>query len=147
MSDIFGYNKDIKEREIISSDYAAIDIGEGRLGLVQQWTAGYQHRVEPRFETGSSALYLVNGQPMGNISVNSLVGRRGFLAGFGADGSAACGDLKTVIVSADGDGQCGISEGGSLSFSGTVIQSIQITAQAGNLDVAQSANFIAASLG
>lgn len=147
MADIFGYTRDVKEREIVSSDYAAVDIGEGRLGLVQQWQAGYQHKVEPRFETGSNALYWVNGQPMGQLQVQSLVGRGGFLAGFGNTGAAACGALKTLIISSDGEGNCGISGGGSLAFSGAVIQGIGLTAQAGNLDIGQNATFMTATLG
>lgn len=145
MKDFFGYNRQVKEKELLSADFATLDIGNGKMGLVQNVQAAYQHRVEPRFEAGSSTLYWVNGQPSGNMTVGRLVGRSGLFAGV-SRGNAACGDLKKLTISLDGDGQCAIRASGGLKFDGAMLQGVSISYGAGALDIQDSLSFVVATM-
>jgi len=146
MSDYFGYTRDTQASQIISADNAIIDIGNGALGLVQNFSGSYQHQVEPRFEMGSSTLFWVNGKPSGQFQVSRLVGRDGILAGFrSSGGSDACGGIRQLNVSLDG-GSCGVQGGSGVSFSGAKLQSVSVQGQAGGFEIAESANFLVAEM-
>lgn len=143
MSDYFGYSRDHKANEIISSDTAAISIGGDQFSIVQNYQASYQHRVEPRYELGSSDLFWVNGRPTGQVQISKLVGEDGLLRRFDG-GEAACGDLKNLSIDLDG-GSCDQS-GGGLSFAGAKLQQVSAQAQAGGLEISESATFMIAEM-
>ena len=144
MSDIFGYNRQTQANQIISSDNAVIDVGSGRLGLVQNFNASYAHQVEPRFEMGSSTLFWVNGKPSGQVQVSKLVGRDGLLSAFRTGGDA-CGGIRQITISMGG-GSCGVSGGGGINFNGAKLQSVGVQGSAGAFEIAESATFVVAEL-
>lgn len=147
MNDVFGYNREIKSKEILSADNVSLDLGDGKVALVQNVSASYMHQVAPMYEVGSSNLYFVNGQPMGQFSFGSLVGKSGFFSGFNLK-NLACGDLKTLSVNLKNDNNCEleVTSNSTLKFEGAVLNSIgfQVTAQ--QLYITQEAQFTVAKL-
>jgi hypothetical protein len=148
MSDYFGYTRQTQANQIISADNAVIDIGNGRLGLVQSFQGGYSHQVEPRFEMGSSTLFWVNGKPSGQFQVSKLVGREGILSEFrggASGGSDACGGLRQIAVSLD-KASCDVQVGSGVNFNGAKLQSVKVSGSAGAFEIAESATFVDAEL-
>lgn len=144
MEDIIGYDRQIHaDGEIMSSEAATISFGGRKRSLVQQFQAGYQHRVEPIYELGSPDVYLVKGQPMGNVNISRLVGRNGFLDGLGG---TQCGSLDTVTIGTDGRTCHATPSTSSLRFSGAIIQGLQFSSGAGQLQAADSVSIIAPKL-
>lgn len=148
MKDYFGYDRNIKSKELISADFAKLDIGNGRVSLVQNVNASYGHRSEFRFETGSSDAYFVSGQPMGQISVSRLVGRKGFLSEHRENPGLACGELDKLSIYIDGDENCSVEDGGNdkLKFEGAHIENFNISFGAGALEVSESFGYKVASM-
>ena len=144
MSDIFGYNRQTQANQIISSDNAVIDLGAGRIGLVQNYSASYNHQVEPRYEMGSSTLFWVTGKPSGQLQVSKLVGRDGLLTTF-RTGEDACGGIRQLTTSLDG-GSCQVRAGGGLNFNGAKLQGVGVQGSAGAFEIAESATFLVAEL-
>ena len=142
--DYFGYNRQTQANQIISADNAIIDIGQGRIGLVQNFSGSYGHQVEPRFEMGSSTLFWVNGKPSGQFQVSKLVGREGILDSFKTGGDA-CGGLRQISVSLDG-GSCAVEAGGGVNFNGAKLQSVSVNGSAGAFEIAESATFLVAEM-
>lgn len=147
MKDILGYTRDYKEKELLSSDYAVLRLKDGdKTGLVQNCQATYQHNVQQRYESGSSTVLFVRGQPQGSMQVGRLVGTKGWFAGVDT-GDAACGELGTITASLDGDGQCQITANqSSLKFDGAILQSLALTFGAGQLEITDSCQFLVASM-
>lgn len=142
--DFFGYNTPTQSNQIISADNAVIDLGNGRLGLVQQLSGTYGHQVESRFEFGSTTLFWVNGKPQGDFTVNKLVGREGILVDF-RTGQDACGGLRQISVSLDG-GTCEIEVGAGLNFNGAKLRQVSFQGTSGGFDITESANFVVAEM-
>ena len=137
-NDIFGYKRDIKAKEILSTDYAVLTVGTTRSKLVQRLNASYTHRVEPRYEAGSSSLYWVNGQPNGNINISRVIGSRGWMADF-LDNNAACVLLKPISVSLDGEGHCDLkTENKTLKAEDNLLEGVTFTFSAGALDIQEA---------
>lgn len=146
MADVFGYTRQVKENELISSDFASIDLGNGRLGVCQSVQGSYNHKVDTIFETGSNALYFVNGRPMGAIQVARMVGKEGFLSSI-LSGAPACGSLTKITVSLDGDGdQCAVSGSSAMKFDGCKIQTYGFQFGTNSMTLSENASFICASL-
>lgn len=143
--DFFGYNTPTQSNQIISADNAVIDLGNGRLGLVQQFSGSYGHQVETRFEIGSSTLYFVNGKPQGQFQVSKLVGREGILTEF-RTGQDACGGLRQISVSLDG-GACDIEVGPGLNFNGVKLRGVSFQGTSGGFEITESADFLVAQMG
>ncbi len=150
MPDFFGYQRQIKPNgQIVSSEFANIAIGSGsNIPLVQQVTAQYQQAVNAKFESGSPTLYWLTGQPMGTIAFSRLIGSEGFLSSLkGLSGQ--CGSLIGVTLSLDGQGGCAAAVkpgSGQAKFSGAVPEQIQISWQAGTLEVQEGATIRVGSL-
>lgn len=147
MSDYFGYKRSTQSDALVSADNAVIDLGSGRVGLVQGFEYNYAHEVDFRFEMGSSTAYFVNGKPRGSFSVSKLVGREGFLQNFGSasGGSDACGGLRTIDVSLDGE-SCQVTGGKGLNFGGCKLQSVGGRGSSGAFEIAETATFLVAEL-
>lgn len=82
MSDIFGYDRGAKVKQVFSSENTRLDFATGGAGLdatgggwlVQNWTVDYQQQVQEVFELGSNALYWVKGRPQGAGSISRVIG-------------------------------------------------------------------------
>jgi len=142
MADIFGYNRTIQEDSIVSSDFAKITVGTN-MGLIQQFNATYQRRIEPRFEVGSSDLYWVHGQPQGQIQVQKLVGTDGILGGINL---TRCGKINSISINIKPGSACAPGGSGGISFDGAMIQSVNFTAQASNLDISTGLTILCAEM-
>lgn len=101
--DMFGYQRSKVGSYLVSSDYAAVyftdpsgALSANKAGLVQSASVSYQHQVQPRFESGSSELYWLTGQPMGRIGIGRLVGDRGILDGISFNDNP--GSLKKGLL-------------------------------------------------
>lgn len=144
MENYLGYTRPVKTDQLASSDNLIIDMGQGRVSLVQQFQASFEHDVQLRYEMGSSTAYFNNGRPIGALSVGTLIGRAGILKTF--DGSsAACGELKAITISLDG-GPCAINAGPGRSFRNAKLRSVSMQGQANNFDLAESAEFVVADM-
>lgn len=144
--DFFGYTRHNAGKYLPTSDYSALYFantagGTGtpskRAGLVQSTAVSYQHRVEPRFEIGSSDIYWVTGQAMGAVTMNRVVGERGFFDGVqvgGAGASLEKGVIGTVEFKAGG--QVGLKQD-VITMTGCVLQGFGINSSVGGLEVSE----------
>ena len=157
MTDFFGYERKNPGQYLLSSDYAAIYMANSKshttaadkLTLVQSTAVSYQHRVEPRFEAGSSEMYWLTGQALGEISIGRLVGERGFLDGFRT--TAGINPTQTnyhhgVIGSVEF--KAGHVDGMQdvLTFGGGVLRSAAWQTSAGSLEISEAVTISVASL-
>lgn len=142
-ADIFGYNRNVNTKAILSSENCALDFGEGRVALVQNATLNYQHTVSPVYEAGSSDIYFVNGGAQGSLNFGSLVGRQGFFAGFNL-GKQACGDLSTLSIAAVTEDGCSVKleKNNAIRIEGALLQSVELSFNAGQYQVSQTGNFV-----
>jgi hypothetical protein len=146
-TDFFGYNREVKANgQIMSTEFAVISLGAGKLALVQSVQAAYTQQAQPKFESGSPVLYWLTGQPSGNIQVAKLVGKGGFLSGFSSL-KDSCGKLLGATISSDGTGGCSAGfNGKSLTFAGGVCAQVGISWNVQNLEVQESATIQVASM-
>lgn len=145
MQDVIGYNVQAKTKEIVTSEYAVLDGGFGATNLVQQCNIQYGHRVEPKYEAGTSTVYYVNGQPSGQMSVSRLVGRGGFLDYhlMGQDNSVG---VRTFHLSVN-TSKVQVVGTDSLTLGGVMFQTAAISYGMGGMEVTENANYIISSLG
>ncbi len=138
MNDIFGYNREVKSGEILSSDNVSLDLGEGKIALLQQCSVNYAHSIKPAFEVGSSALYWINGQPAGAMNFSALAGKKGFFYGWGL-GKQACGQLSIFSINAVDNSDCNfeIENNKTIKIEGAILESVTLTVQAGEMTVVQ----------
>lgn len=146
--DIFGYNRQRPGDRIMSSDYAAMHLTSsgaagGKLGLLQQVSANYTHRVEPRFEAGSSELYWASGQSMGKIDAGRLVGEAGILEN--VQYTRSQNDIHKGTL-AGVDFKMGAVSKNTISMRGCVIEGITVQFGAGDIDVRESLSIKVAML-
>lgn len=154
--DFYGYSRSGSNRFLYSTDYASVVFDNtgvvaqsgdaltrtGHIGLVQSVTAVYQHRVEPRFEAGSSELVWLTGQARGMMEMGRLVSDQGLLAGVshgqapGNIGNGAIGGVQlhiargsTIVRAADAKNH--------LVLKGCVMSSYSLTFATGGLEVAE----------
>lgn len=145
MADIYGYNQEVKAGEVVASKDVIVQIDSGRTALVQSVQGSYTHQVAPQFEIGSSTMYLVNGQPSGNLTMSTLVGKGGWLDGL-LSGKPACGDLSSIQFKIS-NSDCNLSVGKPiLRFESALAQSYSFSIQAGQLTVTQTVNFVCGKL-
>lgn len=149
-TDIFGYNRQVIEKQIVSADNVSFDLGEGKISLVQSATIDYEHQIQPVFEVGSSSMFFVNGQPSGVMRFATLVGKEGFFHGLNL-GNQACGTLNTISANIvdNSDGSCDIevNKNNTLKVEGAILKSISLQIQAaGELRIAQGGVFQFAKL-
>jgi hypothetical protein len=144
--DFLGYDRTTSSKEILSADFATISFGDEKARLVQSVQGQYGHKVEPRFEAGSSTLYWVNGQPQGNVSMGRVVGTKGWFHEFvGAD--AACALFKPVTVRLDGDNLCDLDiENGSIKMEDVILQNISFSFSAGQLSISENVTMLVSKM-
>lgn len=138
--DFFGYSREVKPNgQLISSEYATLSVGgKGRVTLVQAVQATYGQRAEPKFEAGSSNLYWVTGQPMGEITMGRLVGSDGLSGIRMLEGG--CGSLRSIKIGFDGQGGCAeaVVAASGLNFRDAVPVSVGVSFTAGQLEVGEN---------
>lgn len=155
-TDFYGYNRSGTNRFLYSTDYAAVVFdntgvipqpgdtltGTGHMSLVQSVTAVYQHRVEARFEAGSSELYWLCGQARGMMEMGRIVSDQGLFSGvsIGAGpqniGNGAIGGVHIQV--ARGSTSVRASDAKNhLVLKGCVLSSASVTFATGGLEVAE----------
>ena len=141
-ADIFGYDRNVNTKSILSTNECVLDFGAGKVALVQQAVLQYGHEISQVTETGSADIYFVTGSPSGSLQVDGIVGKNGFFDGFGL-GDQACGELKTLSITAVSNGDCTvkIEKNNGLRLEGALLQGLGLTISVQNHQVAQQAKF------
>lgn len=148
-TNVLGYKSDVRSNQIIAARNAAIDLGEGHIALVQTFEGSMSHQVTQQYEVGSSAIYLVVGNPSARFTCSALVSKEGFFAPFSKiASSAACGELKTVNVNLGSELDCDpvITSRATAKFTGAICDTLSFSIQAGGNQITQTASFVAGSL-
>jgi hypothetical protein len=147
--DIFGYDVDVKEKQVVAARNAALDLGDGRIALVQSIQGGYGHQTSTVYEAGSSSVYFVNGNPQGNLNYSTLVGTDGWFAGI-VNKSGLCATIRSINVdlmgNADSNCDVQIKSKANIKFEGALLESIQFSIQASDLQISNSGRFRCAKL-
>ena len=141
--DIFGYDVDVKGRQVVSAHNASLDLGGGRIALVQNISGNYTHKVNPVFEAGSSSVYFVNGQPQGSLSYTALVGTDGWFSGM-SNSSGTCATLRNMGVTISGSGSdCDVTvaSNASVRFKG-ILQAVEFMVSTQDLQISNSGTFM-----
>ena len=147
--DIFNYDVDVKEKQIVAARNAALDLGNGKIALVQTFQGSYGHQVEPVYEAGSSSVYFVNGNPQGSFTYTTLVGTDGWFANIIDAKGKACAELKTVnidLTNANEVCDVQVSMNTNLKMEGVLLQQIGFSLQAGGLRIENNGTFICGKL-
>lgn len=141
-ADIFGYDRNVNTKSILSTNECVLDFGAGKVALVQTATLQYGHEISQVTETGSADIYFVTGSPSGVLQVDGIVGKNGFFDGFGL-GDQACGELKTLSITAVSNGDCTvkIEKNNGLRLEGALLQGLGLTISVQNHQVTQTAKF------
>ena len=135
--DIFSYNRDVKTNQLVTSEFAVLKMdgfdGGGVVSLIQNCNVQYAHKVNARYEGGSTTLFWQTGQSNGNLSFSRLVGSTGFFEGL----NGTCGgELAQLSVGLKkGDACSSISASGGFTFISAILQSYTLSWNVGNLDV------------
>lgn len=143
--DIFNYDVDVKERQIVAARNAALDLGDGKISLVQSFQGSYGHTVEPVYEAGSSSVYFINGNPMGQFDFTTLVGTNGWFANIIDAKGKACAELKTINIdftNANEDCDVQVTVNTNLKMEGVILKQIGFAVQAGDLRITNTGSFI-----
>ena len=146
--DIFNFNVDVKEKQIIAVRNCAVDIGDGKIALVQSFQGSYQQNVQPVYEAGSSALYFVNGNPTGQFTLSTVVGTNGWFS-FLSGNTGFCGALRTINMDLLRDNplcDAEVTMHKNLKFEGAALQNISFQGGAGQLQITNSATFTCAKM-
>jgi hypothetical protein len=145
--DIFSYTGDVKEKQIVAARNAALDLGNGRVALVQSLEGNYGHQVQPVYEAGSSSIYFVNGNPQGTFSYSTLVGTQGWFAGFPMSG--ACASLRTInidLISDNPECDVQVTMHNNVKFEGAILTQVSFSIQAGGLQISNTGQFTCAKM-
>lgn len=139
MADIFGYSRTTASDVFVSDKSKLTIAGVSGVDLIQSWQVQYSQSIQPIYEVGSSRIFWAKGNPSGGGSISRIVGNT-----FLRMTSDLC-DKGTTIQISNMSGSC---EGGSigLTCTGAICTSVGFSSQAGNPTVAESVNFMFASL-
>jgi hypothetical protein len=141
--DIFGYSRTAEANALVSSEYAVFTIDSSEVKLIQNCQVQYQHRVTPKFESGSSDLFWQTGQPQGTLNFSKLIGKGGFFDGFNFE--KACGDLIKMDISLENNSGCEaikLTATGGLSFNKAMPQIYTAAWNVGSLDVTEGGTIL-----
>ena len=90
-------------------------------------------------------MYLVNGQPSGRLSMQTFVGKSGWIEGL-LSGKPACGDLQSLQFTIS-NSDCNLSVGRPiLRFEAALAQNYSFSIASGQLTVTQSVDFVCGKL-
>lgn len=146
--DIFGYDVDVKEKQVVAARNAALDLGDGRIALVQSMQGSYGHQHQTVFEAGSSSVYFVSGNPQGTFGYSTLVGTDGWFAGI-VNKTGLCATLRSINVDLTGtDSNCDVQvkSKANVKFEGGLLRQIGFQVQAGGLNISNSGEFVCAKM-
>lgn len=122
MADLFGYEKPaLSSGQVASADFALVSLGS-KNALVQSCDASYTQKIEEITQVGDTQIYWLPGRPSGQLSISKLVGSGGFFAGWSLGN---CGKIDSAKIHVQG-GRCGFTGGGTISFSGGVVETVQM---------------------
>ena len=145
--DIFSYEVDVKEKQIVAARNAALDLGDGKLALVQSMEGSYGHTVQSIYEAGSSSVYFVHGNPIGNFRYSTLIGTNGWFDGFPMSG--ACASLRTInidLLSENEDCDVEVKMNTNLKFEGAILTQVSFTITSGQLQISTTGTFTCAKM-
>lgn len=143
MADIFGKKQQYKQTSFVTTDFMVLKVGNLKTGveyLIQDINLQYSQPLNPLPEIGSSYLYFVPTRPMGNFSINRVVGKYPITAVFGPTGQGPWSSLnpddnKSVMFYK-------IDSGGGIALSyvmtGFIIENYQVTGNANGLLLQES---------
>ena len=146
--DIFGYDVDVKEKQVVAARNAALDLGDGRIALVQSMQGSYGHTTQPVYEAGSSSVYFVHGNPQGTFTYQTLVGTDGWFAGI-VNKTGLCATLRSInvdLTSEDSNCDVQVTSKANVKFEGGLLQTIGFQIQAGSLNISNSGQFVCAKM-
>jgi len=138
MPDIFGYTRN-KPTAVFSADKATMNItgAKGNTKMVQGWNITYRQELQEMYEVGSPDLYWVRGHPIGNGTIQRVVGSGDVLL-FGTDAYNICStnggvdiDIAMAPGVCGGTNQAAASKGVTLKMTGCVVTQfgINVTVQ------------------
>ena len=145
-ADIFGVSREIKSsKELGSSEFAVISMGNGKPTLIQDFSYTYQRETSSIYEVGSSAVYFQTGRSSGSAQLNRIVGRTGFQSLL--EGADECGTFLGITVQLGG-GTCNAtpSNRAKLNFDSCVLAKVGGSFQSGQLNIAESAEMLLAGM-
>lgn len=145
--DIFSYDVDVKEKQIVAARNAALDLGDGKIALVQSMQGSYGHQTNTVYEAGSSSVYFVHGNPTGTFTYSTLVGTNGWFDGFPMSG--ACASLRTInidLLSDNEDCDVEVKMNTNLKFEGALLRSVSFSITSGQLQISTTGEFICAKM-
>lgn len=146
--DIFGYDVDVKEKQVVAARNAALDLGDGRIALVQSMEGSYGHQAQTVYEAGSSSVYFVNGNPTGTFTYSTLVGTDGWFAGI-VNKSGLCATLRSInvdLTSSDSNCDVQVTSKANVKFEGAMLRQISFGINAQQLQISNSGQFICAKM-
>lgn len=149
MENVLGYTSNVQTGNVIAARNAALDLGEGHIALTQTFSGGTEHQVSPLYETGSSAIYMVMGNPSASFQCSSFISKDGFFAPFSkAASQAACGTLRTININLGSEMDCDpkVVSKATAKFTGAILQSLGFQVTAGATNITQSAGFVCGDL-
>jgi hypothetical protein len=136
--DFLSYDRTVKAKEVLSSDFATISFGSEKAKLVQSVRGSYGHKVQPLYEAGSSALYWLNGQPNGQLGMGRVVGSKGWFYYFN-NANVACALLEPITIKLDGD-FCDLStENDTIKLEDSILERVTFSYSAGDLMISENA--------
>lgn len=148
-TNVLGYQTNVQNGNLIAARNAAIDLGDGHIALVQSFRGSASHQIDTVYEVGSSAIYLVVGNPSAEFSCSTLVSKDGFFAPFyNMSREAACGTMRTINVNLGSELECDpvVTSKATAKFTGALLESLGFGLNAGQTSIAQNASFKAGSL-
>ena len=147
--DIFGYDVDVKEKQVVAARNAALDLGDGRIALVQSINGSYGHTTNTVYEAGSSSVYFVSGNPQGSFDYTTLVGTDGWFAGI-VNKSGLCATLRSINIDLMGnrDSNCDVevTSKANVKFEGALLESLSFAIQAQDLQISNTGRFKCAKM-
>ena len=147
--DIFGYDVDVKEKQIVAARNAALDLGDGRIALVQSIEGVYNHQTSTVYEAGSTSVYFVNGNPQGALTYQTLVGTDGWFSGI-VNKSGLCATIRSINVDLLGnaDSNCDVlvKSKANIKFEGALLEQLSFTITAQDLKISNTGRFKCAKM-
>lgn len=141
-TDFFGHNREIKSsNQLASSEYAVLTVS-GKVDLCQSVNIDYGQDIRPIYEVGSPSVYFVAGHAQGTVSFGRLAGAGGL---FSNVSGAACGVISSLSLEI-GAGGCYAGGGGSVSFEGGFVERINLSMQAGAIEITEGATIRVATM-
>lgn len=124
-TDIFGYTKSGGRNNIKKQDNKNLIVIDDEIGLIQGWNVSYTQQLVPVYECGSADVWFAGSSPIGQLTVQRVVGGKGSLM------SGTLCDPKEVEINMNGPGcDGGVPGQRSLALDGCVTTAVTWSGQA-----------------